>query len=113
MVKSIFIVLSFLSLISCSNKKQSSINNPVHSFEEPAIIGIWTDGQTENATFQITDDSIYYVDSNQSFAYRILGDSITIKFDGFDDAFKIERATKDSLILSMNNERSIFWRFKN
>jgi hypothetical protein len=113
MNKNIFFVLSFLIIISCSNKKQSSLNNSVNLVKKPTIIGIWTDGQTENATFQITDDSIYYVDSNQSFAYRILGDSITIKFDGFDDSFKIERATKDSLILSKNYEKSIFWRFTN
>ena len=113
MYKNILIVLSCLALISCSNRKQSSRINPDYSVKKPTIIGIWTDGQTENATFQITDDSIYYVDSNQSFAYRILGDSITIKFDGFDDVFKIEKATKDSLILSKNNEKSIFWQFKN
>jgi hypothetical protein len=97
-----------VSMIGCTNQKKSPAKMDVSN-----MIGIWTDGQTENATFEIGKDSIYYIDSFQKYKYSISGDSITIKFDGFDNVSKIEKVDKDSLILNSEKQITKYWRFKN
>jgi len=100
-----------LTLVNCTSQNKEKQSAKV-LINKSLILGIWTDGQTENATFEIDKDSIYYVDSFQKFKYQIFGDSILIKFDGFDNTSKIEKVTNDSLILRQGNERMIFWKFK-
>ena len=47
---------------------------------EVRIIGIWTNGSTENATFEIKEDSIFYVDEGKSYSYNLVNDTIKINF---------------------------------
>ena len=79
-----------LTLVNCTSQNKEKQSAKV-LINKSLILGIWTDGQTENATFEIDKDSIYYVDSFQKFKYQIFGDSILIKFDGFDNTSKIEK----------------------
>jgi hypothetical protein len=44
------------------------------------LLGAWTDGSTENATFDIGKDSIFYLDEMRSFPYSLKGDSLTIDY---------------------------------
>jgi len=44
------------------------------------ILGIWTDGSSENASFDIRKDSIYYVDQFATYKYSLTGDSIKIYY---------------------------------
>lgn len=76
MFKKVFLALSLVAFITCNtsnqiNQKQDP-NKPVARLD---ITGIWTSGQSENATFRIDKDSIFYVDALQSFKYLIVGDS--------------------------------------
>ena len=109
MLKNLLIAtgLIFITIISFSQIKptQKSINKSL-------LIGIWTNGRTENATFEIDKDSIFYLESFQKYKYHVIGDSITIKFDGFDNTSRIEKVTKDSLILRQGIEKMTFWKFK-
>ena len=99
MLKNFLLLISCVSLINCSFQKHSNQNSNDKLVDKPKVIGVWTDGTTENATFEIDEDSIFYVDNMQRFKYIIKGDSLTIKFDGYDFASKIQKATDDSLIL--------------
>jgi hypothetical protein len=110
MLKKICLTLCFVTLISCKNTNQVDLNK---SNAKPDLTGIWTSGETENATFQIDKDSIYYVDALQSFKYLITGDSLIIKFEGFDYKCKILKATIDSLVWINDSNKTVFWRFKN
>jgi hypothetical protein len=48
------------------------------------IIGLWTDGSSENASFKIGKDSVYYVDKFISYPYYTDdSDSIHIKFEDY------------------------------
>jgi hypothetical protein len=112
MWRKVLILLGLIIIVTdCSgqNKPKQQTKSIIN---KSLVVGIWTNGQTENATFEIEKDSIYYVDSFQKFKYIIVGDSITIKFDGFDNVSKIEKVTRDSLILKQGNDRMIFWKFK-
>jgi hypothetical protein len=108
MLRKICLILSLVTLLSCK-----TTNHVDQKRDRPDITGIWTSGETENATFQIDKDSIFYVDALQRFKYLVIGDSIIIKFDGYDYRCKILSATKDSLIWINDGTKTVFWRFKN
>ena len=75
------------------------------------LIGMWTDGSTENATFDIRKDSIFYVEHFETYKYKLTTDSIYIHYPDFIYSGKI--AFKgDTLILSSEDGESKFWRFK-
>lgn len=97
--------------INCFGQKKPETSSKHLDYSK--IIGIWTNGEGENATFQIKKDSIFYVDFSKQYAYKIINDSLTIFFDGYIDVSKIEKITNDSLILLIENERHKFWKFKN
>ena len=114
MVKIIFLALCLVALINCKTSIQvDQKQDQKKSVAKPDITGIWTSGESENATFQIDKDSIFYVDALQSFKYLIVGDSLIIKFEDNDYKCKIAKATKDSLVWISNGRRNVFWRFKN
>jgi hypothetical protein len=51
MIKRIVLFLSFSTIVSCSSPKQPVKEKILN------LTGIWTSGETENATFQIDEDS--------------------------------------------------------
>ncbi len=71
----------------------------------------YTYDTNENATFEITRDSIYYVDHNATYKYDLIGDSIKIKFDDFISTGKVN-FVGDTLIITYENGESKYWHFK-
>jgi len=114
MLRKLLWALILVALINCKTSNQvDQKQNHNKSVARPDITGIWTSGESENATFQIDKDSIFYVDAMQRFKYLIVGNSLIIKFEGKDYKCKIEKATKDSLVWISNGNRTEFWKFKN
>lgn len=74
--------------------------------------GIWTDGTSENASFDIREDSIFYVEHLETYKYKLIADSIHIYYPDFVYSGKIG-FEGDTLILSSEEGNSKFWRFKN
>jgi len=102
-----------LALTNCTQKnKTQSIDSP-KLFDKAQLIGIWTDRTTENATFQITRDSVYYVDSDKTFMYKIKNDSIVIDYIEFSGSYKILKLNEDSLVLGDKETKTIFTKFEN
>lgn len=112
MVKKTLILFTFFSLVCCSSPTQSGQKMYEQFLDKKNVIGIWTSGENENATFEIDKDSIYYVDALQRFKYILNEDSLTIKFIGYEYKCKIQKATNDSLIFVQEEKRTKFWRFK-
>lgn len=75
------------------------------------ILGIWTDGSSENASFDIRKDSIYYVDQFATYKYSIAGDSIKIYYPGWTFTGAIS-LSKDTLIIASEDGMTKYWRFK-
>jgi hypothetical protein len=110
----ICLTLCLVALISCKSSNQGNQKQDLYkSNSRPDITGIWTSGETENATFQIDKDSIFYVDALQRFKYQVVGDSLIINFADADYRCRIAKATKDSLVWIKDGNRTAFWRFKN
>jgi len=112
MLKDFCLTLSLITLMSCMTSNQVDQKQDPKT-ASPDITGIWTSGETENATFQIDKDSIYYVDALQRFKYLIVGDSLIIRFEDNDYKCKIAKATKDSLVWIKDGNKTVFWRFNN
>ena len=73
--------------------------------------GIWTDGSTENASFEIQKDSIYYLDNNRSYRYFLLYDTLKILYEDYTFVSTI-KVSDDSLYIINGNGETRFWRFK-
>ncbi|HVW95201.1 MAG TPA: hypothetical protein VHA56_04495 [Mucilaginibacter sp.] len=75
-------------------------------------IGVWTNGNSANATFEIKEDSIYYVDQFKSYKYLISKDSIHIYYPDYIYGARFY-FRKDTLIMdSQDDGVSKFHRFK-
>jgi hypothetical protein len=77
------------------------------------IAGTWTSGDSENATFEINADSVYYVEHFESYKYSVDKDSIKIYYPDFTYSAKVY-FIKDTMVMSSKEDGvSKFWRFKN
>jgi len=76
------------------------------------FLGIWTDGYSENASFNIRKDSIYYVDQFATYKYDIIGDSIKIYYPEWTFAGSISMS-KDTMTIISEDGTTKYWKFKN
>jgi len=74
-------------------------------------LGIWTDGSSENATFDIKKDSIYYVDQFTTYKYSLREDSIKIFYPDWTFAGAVS-FSKDTMIIASENGTTKYWKFK-
>lgn len=82
------------------------------SYLDNNIVGIWTDGSGPNASFSISNDSIYYVEHFTSIKYRQTGDSITFFFDERTVVkSKAYRSHIDTLIIESQQGLAKYWKF--
>ncbi|WP_299984053.1 hypothetical protein [uncultured Pontibacter sp.] len=130
-MKKIYTIFFVLLLISCSVKEteqesviqhQANTSSPAvesqHSgaqslFTNEDIKGIWTSGESENASFNIEEDSILFVDTFEYLKYEFRNDTL-IYFDDNVPFFKtrVIKADKDSLVTSNEDGIRRLWRFK-
>ena len=121
-----------MAFISCKNLRNESANEEHDSnvktsyakeftdatikptaIEKEKLLGVWTDGSSDNATFAIEKDSIFYTDEMVSYPYSLRGNSLTITYP--DMSFQgIAYFINDTLVLS-DSEFGItkYTRFKN
>lgn len=109
-MKLFFCIIGIFIMLTNCTKNTQTIKSEIEN--KSFLTGIWTDHSSENATFVIEKDSIYYVDSNKRFSYSTKNDSLLIKYEGFEGAYKVIKLNADSLILADNEAKTIFVRFK-
>ena len=109
----------FVLIISCSgqntsskneSKQQKSLTNKQVAKE---LIGIWWNASEKDAptaSFQITENTIYYPDREEQseFKYQIEQDSLIIYFNGFVSSSRINKLTNDSLELITYGEKTLY-----
>lgn len=108
----ILIVITF-SYLSCKNKKNKSseVNFKkdqfieVKAYDKALLKGIWAENKDENAVFYIENDSIYYVEHQDSpLAIDLIDNQLVIYFEGFVAKNDILKLTTDSLIYEVDHE---------
>jgi len=130
-MKKIYTIFFVLLLISCSVKEtekesveqhQDNTSSPAveskHSraqslFTKDDIKGVWTTGESENASFSIEEDSILFVDAYEYVKYEFRNDTLIYIEDNV-PFFKtrVIKADKDSLVTSNEDGIRRLWRFK-
>jgi len=96
------------SILKTTTKIQSIKVN-----EESSLLGVWWNADEKNAptaSFQINDSTIYYPDQEgkSEYNYQIKQDSLVIDLDGYVLTSKIEKVTKDTLVLITDGEKHTF-----
>jgi hypothetical protein len=142
MTKAVFSLLAILYLTSCNSgqasteKSQSDTPNLIAEQKKPNVStidtiqkvtvvsnsadslksrlkGLWTDGTTDAATFDIKDKTIYYIDEGGDYKYSVNGDIITIKYPDYTYKAKLSFQLDTLIMNSAEYGETKFWKFKN
>jgi hypothetical protein len=126
-------VLSFLLIAGCNSdenstskirtQSQAKDKQTAQAHAEPnnisalhlkkKLLGSWTDGNTENAVFEVKQDSIYYMEQFKSYKYSLNRDSISIVYDDFTFEGQIQFINDTLIMIADEWEPQKFWRFTN
>jgi len=125
------ISLLFLLLISCNHKdsniekenisikKNKTLNNNFKSEKNQLsesiskkIIGVWSNGSSENAEFEIKEKTIYYVDQFEDYKYSLIGNHITINYPDYVYDGMIEFKNDTLIMISKKFGTAKYWKFK-
>lgn len=72
-------VVVLLTFIGCKNKTADSATAQEDTEAKKLLRGVWMDGETEEVTFKVEGDTIYYPDSTaQPAPFKIFGDTLVI-----------------------------------
>src|SRR5664279_485223 len=76
------------------------------------LIGSWSLAGEKNASFQILEKTIYFLDQPKQYLYKIQKDSLKIKYDNYETGFLVSMKGSDTLIFE-GDDRQVYYRFKN
>ena len=107
-IRDITITKDTSSQIEKASVQVEDKGNEINKLE---VFGIWTDGSSENANFEIRKDSIYYVDQFASYKYSLSSDSIKILYTDWTFTGAVS-FTKDTMIIASENGTTKYWKFK-
>ena len=99
-------------LLSSDTSKIVKTNIQSGSTLKSKLKGVWTDGTTENAVFEIKENTIFYVDNSATYKYTLTGNRMTITYPDY--LYKcVISFHKDTLVMDSNEYGvSSFWKFK-
>ena len=85
------IVVAVLLLAGCSSKQEQTTQEGEDRAAKALMQGVWVDAETEDMSFRVVGDTIFYADSTSMPAYfKIVGDSLTLSSG---TAYAIEKQT--------------------
>jgi hypothetical protein len=92
------ILASILLLVGCSGQQEQTTEE---DREAKALMqGVWVDAETEDVSFRVAGDTIFYADSTSMPAYfKIVGDSLTLSSGA---SYAIEQQTEH--VFSFRNQ---------
>lgn len=76
------------------------------------LMGSWSLPGEKNASFQILEKTIYFLDQPRKYTYTVQNDSLKIKYDNYTTAFLVSMKGNDTLIFE-GDDRQVYYRFKN
>jgi hypothetical protein len=119
------IMILYVGVTSCSSRQtnEEKENNLIQELnvnktnKNKDLIGVWwnvNDKDAPTATFMITDSTIVYPDQEgkSDYKYKINNDSLTIYYAGYFSTSKIEKLTKDTLILITDGDKMTLYKTK-
>ena len=118
--KFLFLVICSFFLTNCQERKHVTnipeIKDTTSELLRKKLIGKWGGGH--DAAFEITADSIYYVEKDSTYPYRLKGDTFMVRLslkEGFRvwGKLKIIEDTLQIIDYNMNNFTTYGYRVKN
>jgi hypothetical protein len=88
------------------------LSDTVVHVQKNDLYGFWTDGSTENVTFEIKHDSIYYVDQSEAYKYVLEDGFIKIYYPDFIFKGRV-KIDNDELNIVSEDGSATFTRFTN
>jgi hypothetical protein len=89
-------------LLSCSNvtTTETTVQSKENVDDRTRLLqGVWAFNEEENALYEISGDSIYYVEHSEAMIpYNLVRDTLEIMYDGFSTKNIIQKLTNDSLV---------------
>ena len=94
------ILASMLLLAGCSGQQEQATSE--ENREAKALMqGVWVDAETEDVSFRVAGDTIFYADSTSMPAYfKIVGDSLTLSSG---TSYAIEKQTEHVFVFRNQN----------
>ena len=124
LMKISILIFALFLLLSCKPNLSENIEKPeqtstdvrmeTHENTEvpnKKILGVWTNGASENANFEITPKTFYYVDDFKDYEYTLENDSITINYTDYVYRAKVT-LENDTLKMISKDSKAKYWRFK-
>ncbi|MBK0380433.1 hypothetical protein [Mucilaginibacter segetis] len=115
--------------LGCHNATESDVsdNDSLQNSQQQALMdagktqanlkqklsGIWTDGNTQNASFNFKGDSVLYVEDRKNYKYALTNDSITIYYPDYTYRAKLAFVNDTMLMISQGADTAKFWKFNN
>jgi hypothetical protein len=93
------------------NKESSNVSTRKQVLPEN-LKGTWFRDKESNAVFDVSSDSVYYVDNLKSYKYEISSDTLLIDLDGWTSKSLILKLTRDSLTLMDLDDHSVTYLIK-
>lgn len=127
-MRHIIIIALFLSLYSCQNKEQETIEEPeamqadmqpdtIAMAPEPTTLqhrikGVWSNEASHDGIFEVTDTTFYYADNFVDYPYELDGSRITIHYPDY--TYEAEVSVVNDTLRMESDEQgvSVFWRFE-
>jgi len=100
---------------AASSAKLTPISNAVdtaNSISAKKLMGIWMSNDSSEPTFQIKKSTIHYYRDAKTFAYKVLGDSLSIEYEDGPMKFSYKFKGSDTLIMNGMFGESILYRVK-
>jgi hypothetical protein len=66
----------------------------------------------KNATFEITKGTFYYPEHSSSYQYKVVGDSIKVKYDDYEGTFAFKFNGNNKLTLTGDDGKNVYSRIK-
>jgi hypothetical protein len=134
MRKSKLLFLMMVTLLPACNcnkeKNEKNVNVPIINKIDTHIVdksipstksnlqqrlnGVWIikDSETGNANFLLKDSLIYYPETNSSYYFKIVGDTLVVKYDDYIQHLHFKFHGNDTLVLNGEDGPNTFLRVK-
>jgi len=93
-----------------SKEDTNRLNNKIN-IDINQLLGIWYYPEDINATFKIVKDSMFYVDANEWYQYKLKGETLIIYYDYNYTDTSLSEIKNDKLILKGKFGIDTFERF--
>ena len=93
-------------------RKQQARENGTGKVRKEQLLGTWADNFSEHAVFDIREDSIFYTEHLQAYAYQLNRDTLTIHFPNLTYQAHVSFVNDTLLMQDAESGTNHFYRYR-